>query len=100
MKDLLGDELPPQTPTKGRRKDPTPWGYYAPPGTGPDGKHCRDCAYAVLRGGVSGRYYKCAKSRGKWTGGRKTDILLRSPACSGWEAASTSQEPKHDTGTL
>lgn len=86
MRDLLGDDVPePVAASKGKRKDPTPWGYFAPPGTGPDGMRCRDCKFAVTRGNVAGRYHKCLRSKGKWTRGRKTDILLRTPACSGFD---------------
>jgi hypothetical protein len=85
-RDLLGDPLPPMTPEKGRRKDPVPWGYFAPPGTGPAGETCGSCEHSGRRGNVAGTYYKCALSRARWTGGRKSDILLRSPACSSWKA--------------
>lgn len=56
-------------------------GYYAPPGTGPKGETCGTCKHAC----DFGRYKKCGKARSKWTGGRGTDILVRSPACSAWE---------------
>lgn len=91
MRDLLGDEIPPPTPEKGRRKDPIPWGYYAPPGTGPAGETCRTCKHSGLRGNVAGRYHKCFLARAKWTGGRKSDILLRTPACVGFAARELGQ---------
>lgn len=71
-----------------RRRNPnTPCGYAAAPGTGPAGETCRTCMHAVgLRYGRT--YWKCAKVRHKWTGGRRTDIRLKSPACSAWEARS------------
>ena len=85
--DLLGDEVRvPVTPAPGKRREPTPAGYYAPPGTGPTGETYKSCEYSYLKGGVAGRYFNCRKALAKWTGGRKTDILLRSPGCSGWEA--------------
>jgi hypothetical protein len=31
-------------------------------------------------------YHKCEVMRQTWTGGRKTDILVRSSACSRWVA--------------
>lgn len=58
-----------------------PRGYAAPPGTGPEGKTCRDCAHYAHREGVAGSYPKCGLNRKKWTGGRGSDILARAPAC-------------------
>lgn len=93
--DLFGDEVPMRPPPrsklgpKGGKHYVKPWGYFAPPGTGPAGETCKTCAHIVARGNVAGRYLKCLRARGKWTGGRKSDILAGSPACSGWEP------PKH-----
>lgn len=58
-----------------------PRGYAAPPGSGPEGKTCRDCASYTHRGGVAGTYPKCWENRARWTGGRGSDILARAPAC-------------------
>lgn len=63
-----------------------PWGYFMPPGTGPAGEKCGTCLHITIRGGVAGRFLKCRRMEAKWTGGRGTDILSGSPACSGWEA--------------
>ena len=93
--DLFGDDVP--TPTAGSTARPRvgpqggkhyvkPWGYFAPPGTGPKGETCQTCRHCVACGHSSHRYLKCLRAQGKWTHGRKTDILARSPACSGWEA--------------
>ena len=92
-RDLFGES--PQQPSKrasGSKLGPKggkhyvqPWGYYAPPGTGPVGETCKTCAHICVRGFVAGRYLKCLRARGKWTGGRKSDILAGSPACSGWQ---------------
>lgn len=61
-----------------------PRGYYAKPGTGPAGETCGSCRHHVtIR--YSKRYHKCALARGKWTGGRASDILVRASACIGWE---------------
>ncbi len=92
MRDLFGEA--PQQPghripgsklgPKGGKHYVEPRGYYAPPGTGPAGETCKTCAHIVMRGNVTGRYLKCLRARGKWTGGRKSDILAGSPACIGW----------------
>ena len=84
-RDLLGDEVPvPVTWAPRKRHEPKPWGYFAPPGTGPAGETCGTCEHHVIKR-MGKNYHKCARSRGKWTGGRKSDILVRSPACSGFE---------------
>lgn len=58
-----------------------PRGYADLPGTGPEGKTCRDCAHYARQGGVAGNYPKCGANRVHWTRGRATDILARAPAC-------------------
>lgn len=78
----------PGTPRK-RRADPAPQGYVAAPGSGPEGQTCGSCRHVSRQasGSPSGRSWaKCGLMRGIWTGGRKTDVLARSPACSRWEA--------------
>lgn len=70
------------TPAKPRGKHYVePRGYYAQPGTGPEGMTCRDCAFYCHKGGVSGTYPKCRKNEARWTGGRGSDILAKAPAC-------------------
>lgn len=104
MKDLFGEapeQLGQRAPgsklgPKGGKHYVQPWGYYAPPGTGPVGETCKTCAHIVARGGVAGRYLKCLRSRGKWTGGRKSDILAGSPACSGWESSEQHSGESHE----
>lgn len=59
-------------------------GYYATPGTGPEGETCKTCRHAHANH-LSKTYWKCELMRPAWTGGRKTDILMGSPACKGWE---------------
>lgn len=68
----------------GRRKDPKPAGYPAPPGTGPEGETCATCRH-LTRVVHAKSYPKCGKFSANWTGGRKTDVLVRSPACRMWE---------------
>jgi hypothetical protein len=83
--DLLGDPITPPNP-RGKRKTPKVWGYFAPPGTGPAGHTCGDCAHHTHNPNRTARvYHKCYLARGRWTGGPKTDIRLRSPACRAWE---------------
>lgn len=57
--------------------------YAAHPGSGPRGETCRTCAHSYGRQ-FSKTYWKCDLV--KATGGAGTDIKLRSPACSRWEA--------------
>ncbi|OLE54210.1 MAG: hypothetical protein AUG51_09375 [Acidobacteria bacterium 13_1_20CM_3_53_8] len=71
-------------PGKKKRKEPRPQGYATQPGTGPEGETCGSCKYhEVIR--YSKNYHKCALTRGTWTHGRASDILVRTPACSKWE---------------
>lgn len=84
--DLFGDPVrePVKTTASGKRKNTVAWGYFAPPGTGPSGETCATCKY-LYRKNMAKTYLKCLRSKGKWTGGAKTDVRARSPACSGWE---------------
>lgn len=84
MIDLFG-EAPVQTLPTGKHYT-RPMGYRAMPGTGPVGETCGSCAHlAKVR--MSRSYPKCGLMRPVWTHGRGTDVLVRSPACSVWEAA-------------
>jgi hypothetical protein len=92
MKDLIGFEISDavMTPAQKRRiapkrKDPKPSGHVCPPGTGPAGETCGSCKH-IFRNRLAKTYLKCGLNRAKWTGGRKTDILARAPACKLWEA--------------
>ena len=86
MRDMFGN---PVTEAEARaliaRRDPMPAGYAAQPGSGPEGETCGSCAQLV-RIRMAKTYLKCALTRAAWTGGRKTDVLARAPACSRWEA--------------
>jgi len=92
VSDLFGNPVipdgPAMTPAERRqalRKEPKPNGYAAPPGSGPAGETCGSCRnHTVVR--YAKTYHKCELTRQGWTGGRATDILVRSPACSQWEA--------------
>lgn len=81
--DLFGQEIIEPPPKK--RKDPTPAGYAGIPGKGPVGETCGTCTHHAIRS-FSKNYHKCGLMRAYWTGGRHTDILVRSPACAKWEA--------------
>jgi hypothetical protein len=74
--DLFGE------PASAPRKGTQPRGYYQRPGSGPAGQTCATCDHALRAGG----YAKCWRAKRIWTSSRRTDILLRSPACAGWEA--------------
>lgn len=67
-----------------RRAAAIPRGYAAPPGTGPEGETCQSCKH-IARVQHSKVYIKCRLNQAKWTGGPKTDIRARSPACAKWE---------------
>lgn len=93
-RDLLGQRIIPDQPLSEadllerkrarRRAGEVPRGYYAAPGSGPPGETCGSCKHA--RQHVwSKAFYKCDRYPNP-TKSRRTDILLRSPACKGWEA--------------
>lgn len=92
MSDLFGNAViedgPAITPAERRklgRRDPLPRGYAATPGTGPSGETCGSCwHHATVQHAKA--YHKCELMRQSWTGGRATDILVRSPACALWNA--------------
>lgn len=80
---ILPDSGPALGP-KGGKNYVRPSGYAAIPGTGPEGETCRSCKHIVRRRNAN-VYRKCGLMRAHWTGGGKTDILAKSPACSRWE---------------
>lgn len=61
--------------------EPKPAGYADIPGTGPAGKRCCDCKFDVAQSSGKRSWHKCRLMQDQWTGGRRTDILARSPAC-------------------
>lgn len=65
-----------------RRAENVARGYAYHPGTGPAGETCKTCAHCV----EFRRWKKCRKAKAIWTGSRRTDILVGSPACKYWEA--------------
>lgn len=63
-----------------------PRGYAAKPGTGPAGETCGSCKHSEHGGTGSRSFPKCALTRACHTSSRRTDILMRAPACEKWEA--------------
>ena len=59
-------------------------GYAWAPGTGPAGEKCGTCCHFV-RKRSSRTYLKCGLARTDWTGGTRSDVYARSPACKFWE---------------
>lgn len=70
---------------RAKRKEPVPAGYAARPGSGPENETCGSCKHHA-RKRLARTYHKCGLLRAIWTGGGKTDIRVRSPACAKWEA--------------
>lgn len=69
------------------RKPTVKNGYAAQPGTGPEGKTCRDCAHKRMCSNTGNKsWIKCELRRATWTGGEGTDIKASSPACSKFQA--------------
>lgn len=71
----------------GKKRKPTePKGYAAVPGSGPEGKTCRDCQHKQTMGNYGCKQYiKCLLMRAAWTHGPGTDIRASSPACRRFE---------------
>ncbi len=62
-----------------------PRGYIYHPGTGPEGETCGSCRH-ICKGR---RWHKCALNKARWTRSRGSDVLVKSPACKYWEAATS-----------
>lgn len=69
---------------RSKKSGPVPAGYAAPPGSGPAGETCGSCKH-LYRNQLAKTYLKCELMHASWTGGGKTDVRARSPACSRWE---------------
>jgi hypothetical protein len=76
---------------KGSR-DETARGYAARPGSGPAGETCATCKH-LCRIRHAKTYLKCGLVKHAWTGGPKTDIRAKSPACQLWEPNAPSLLP-------
>lgn len=72
---------------KRKSKSPEAAGYAALPGTGPEGETCKSCDHLTQIRGYAKRFYKCRLMQRVWTNGKKTDVLVRSPACAQWTVA-------------
>jgi hypothetical protein len=66
------------------RKTPKPSGHAARPGSGPAGETCKTCGH-LARVRHAKVYLKCGLMEEFWTGGGKTDVRARDPACRMWE---------------
>jgi hypothetical protein len=75
--------MPAETAGKGRGKHFVKAnGYAMRPGTGPEGKRCKDCEF-IRKINLSNKdVFKCVLCVTNWTRSRRTDILANSPACS------------------
>ncbi|MEO1187987.1 MAG: hypothetical protein AAFW60_02865 [Pseudomonadota bacterium] len=84
--DLFGHKILPDSPHRRKRGTGIPNGFPKPPGSGPDGKRCQDCANIRRVMAPSGStFFKCAILRPSWTRGYGTDIRYRAAACSMFE---------------
>jgi hypothetical protein len=88
MLDLFGEPITEAWPEpkglKKKRSDPIPTGGVALAGTGPSGETCGTCNHAMRKRLHKKNVYKCGCNVPHWTHGRKTDILLKTPACIYW----------------
>jgi hypothetical protein len=93
MHDLFGEVPVDATPAvrgrgpQGGKHYTKPAGYIRPPGTGPKTQTCGSCTHIVRCGNYGGskQWLKCGLMQPKWTHGRGSDVLARSPACSLWK---------------
>jgi hypothetical protein len=71
----------------GKKRKPTePKGYAAVPGTGPEGKTCRDCKHKQTMSNTGNKsWIKCDLMKAAWTHGPGSDIRAGSPACRRFE---------------
>lgn len=84
-RDLFGNIIASPAPAaRPKRKSTRPSGYAWTPGTGPQHETCASCRYLTQRH-LAKTYLKCRLVRETWTGGAKTDVQARSPACLKWE---------------
>jgi hypothetical protein len=86
VRDLFGRELTPEEARRVMRspRQPRKSAYAAPPGSGPDGKRCKDCKHARTTAFHSSKvYWKCGLVVS--TRGAGTDIRVRAPACKRFE---------------
>lgn len=96
--DLFGQPAPPPpeiSPRTGKVvRKVVPSGHPARPGSGPEGETCGTCRHSKRLSYTRG-FYKCWLYRGAWTCSRRTDVLLRDPACRFWQPATKGGE-KHN----
>ena len=75
---------PMKGPRKHGKRGPRQNGYAWRPGTGPTGETCGSCCQ-LYRKRLSKTYPKCLLMRAHWTGGKGSDVKIKSPACRNWE---------------
>jgi hypothetical protein len=81
-------------PDSKKRKPTPPNGYAAPPGTGPEGKTCRDCTHKHTMSNTGAKsWIKCDLRRATWTHGPGSDIRASSPACAKFVPKSAALPP-------
>lgn len=83
---IFGGSEPARAQSTGRLYTPKPNGYAAQPGTGPEGETCGTCTHCRQRTARGKHYYKCGRMLAAWNRDRSTDVLLKSPACSRFDA--------------
>jgi hypothetical protein len=83
--DLFGEIAPAAVePPRGKHYT-KPKGYVAPPGSGPESETCGSCEHIVRCVRGRKRWHKCGLNVDRWTHGRGSDVLARTPACREWE---------------
>jgi hypothetical protein len=71
---------------RSKRKPTVPKGYAALPGSGPEGKTCKDCKHKHTMSNTGNKsWIKCDLMRAAWTHGPGSDIRAGSPACRRFE---------------
>ena len=83
MTDLFSCDGPLTAEDMKRKHKTQARGYAWRPGTGPAGETCGSCRH-LYANRMSKTYYKCGLMRASWTGGKGSDVLVRSPACLKW----------------
>jgi hypothetical protein len=96
----LAAKAPAQRAIVGSKRKPTiPRGYAALPGTGPEGKTCRDCKHKQTQSNTGNKsWIKCELMRAAWTHGPGSDIRAGSPACRRFEPKTLSALSADDAG--
>lgn len=81
---------PMKGPRKHGKRGPRQAGYASLPRSGPAGETCGSCCH-LYRKHLSKTYPKCLLMRAHWTGGKGSDVKVKSPACRHWEKQSAAK---------